>query len=607
MGETLTVPEGAPPTETNKHVREYLSYYVSLPHSPQYAVMINGPWGIGKTFLIKEFLRRNVGNTLKHIYVSLYGLTTIDEINDALLQALYPVLNWRVSKIGARIGKTVLKHFGFESDLTSADVLTISADLLVFDDLERCEASINKVLGYTNAFVEHDGCKVIIIANENEITQFVEYQKRREKLIGKTLEVQSSFDEALLHFLSLIDDADTKSLFQKNLVEICAIYKQSGLNNLRILQQTMWDFERFSHALTDVHRQNKEAMTILLQLLFALSFELKAGRINPGDLRSRMNRLTEALVRDKGEKPSPLMTASQLYPEIDLDDSIISDEVLGDILVNGIIDEVAIRSCIDASRYFVIVAAEPAWRTVWHWFERTEDEFAVALNKMEQQFAAREFSLPGEILHVLGLRLFLSCIDLLKKSRAEVISEGKSYIDDLYATKRLAPLSASDEFSEVRFGGYGGLGIQDNDTAEYQELFAYLQQKRKQVSEESYPEQGLALLKEMESDPHLFFQRVCLTNSTDNWYYHIPILASIDPSAFVSSMLKSSPAHQRTIMMALRTRYEHGGLQGELAAEKAWLIVVRDKLWEHAWGLPPIGKYRLVANIKSNINPALVT
>ena len=113
------------PREANKHIREYLSYYLSLPHSPQYAVMINGPWGIGKTFLVKELLQQNVGSkSLKHIYVSLYGLTTIDDINDALFQALYPALGWKVSKVGARIGKTLLKHFGFEFDFNMSDVLT---------------------------------------------------------------------------------------------------------------------------------------------------------------------------------------------------------------------------------------------------------------------------------------------------------------------------------------------------------------------------------------------------------------------------------------------------------------------------------------------------
>jgi len=75
-----------------------------------------------------------------------------------------------------------------------------------------------------------------------------------------------------------------------------------------------------------------------------------------------------------------------------------------------------------------------------------------------------------------------------------------------------------DAFSEIRFGGYGGLGIHENETVEYRELFAYLQQKGRQALEASYPEKGILLLNEMKSDPALFFRRVCLTNSEDNIY-----------------------------------------------------------------------------------------
>ena len=41
--------------------------------------------------------------------------------------------------------------------------------ILVFDDLERCNMDINRVLGYINRFVEHDGAKVIIIADQEKI------------------------------------------------------------------------------------------------------------------------------------------------------------------------------------------------------------------------------------------------------------------------------------------------------------------------------------------------------------------------------------------------------------------------------------------------------
>jgi hypothetical protein len=591
--------------DKNRHVRDYLAYYTALPYAPRHAVLINGPWGVGKTYLVKAFLQQHVGQDKKYIYISLYGLTTIDEIEAALFQAIYPALGWQVTKLGARVGKTLLRRIGLDPGLKAGELINkLETDLYVFDDLERCEAPINKVLGYINEFVEHDGSKVIIVANESEISDHDEYCRRREKLIGKTLEIQSAFDEAFTYFISLISDRKTRELFEKKAAEIASIYQQSGLNNLRILQQTMWDFERFFRVLTDTHRGNDEAMTVLLRLLFVLSFELKAGRIRSADLESRTDKMVATLARRDGEDSTDLAQAGQRYPEIGLNNSIVSDELLVDVLVKGIIDEDAIRSSVDKSRYFVTPAAEPAWRTVWHWFERTDDEFAVARDRMERQFAAREFSVTGEILHVFGLRLFLSGIGVLSKSRAEVVREGKKYIDDLYAKPRVsAPLT--NEADEVRFGGYGGLAVQENETPEYRELLAYLQQKMKRAAENSYPERGLALLKEMASDPQLYIRRLCLTSSEDNIYYEIPILASIDADLFVSSLLSLHPAHQRIIMMVFKSRYAHGSLGRELAPERQWLATVCSKLVKKAHAMPPIGRYRLLSDIESSMVPAL--
>lgn len=53
--------------------------------------------------------------------------------------------------------------------------------VLIFDDLERCDCSIQDILGYINGFVEQAGMKVIIIANQEEL---------RKKIDAQTLAMQ---------------------------------------------------------------------------------------------------------------------------------------------------------------------------------------------------------------------------------------------------------------------------------------------------------------------------------------------------------------------------------------------------------------------------------
>lgn len=588
---------------TNDHIQEYLTYYVTLPYSPHYAVMLNGPWGIGKTYLIKQFLKENADKIGNYVYVSLYGLTSIEEIDSAVLQALFPALGWKVTKIGARIGATALKYIGVNDDkLKFSDLVNrFEADLFVFDDLERCEAPINKTLGYINEFVEHAGCKVIVLANEIEI-EGSDYKNRREKIFGKTLEVQSAFDEAFRHFVSLIDDKDARDLFGARQDVIASVYLQSKLDNLRILQQAMWDFERLFKVLRPAHRANREAMGVLLQFIFALSFELKSGRIATKDLDGRMNNLVLSVSRRERENASAFSDASKRYVGVNLNDTILSDQVLIDFLIKGIVDQDAVRSCLDRSVYFISSANEEPWQTIWHWFDRTDDEFSTALTKMENQFVLRQFVEIGVLLHVFGLRLFLARIGLLK-TVPEVVRQGKQYVDDLYAAKHLDPLETSD-FDEFHSGGYGGLGIHDHDTAEYRELFQYLKQKRQQASIDTYPERALNLLGEMAADPESYSRKLSPIPGGGS-LSRTPLLATINPDDFAASVLKQPPSSQHTILKTFYFRYEHDALTRDLAIEKGWLLKVRKKLLEKGRSLPPIGQYRLQQNVKQCIDAVL--
>lgn len=595
---------GGSPTR-NKHIWDYLKYYVAFPHPPQYAVLLNGPWGIGKTFFLKRFLDTQFAERSDYVYVSLYGLSSIEEIDEALIAAIYPALSSTSAKIAGRVIKSALKYTGIEIDIKKNDFLSKSgAKLYVFDDLERCEMDVNRVLGYINEFVEHDECKVVILANEKEISNIDKYRQRREKLIGKTLEFESAFHEALDYFLSLLDGT-TRSFIQSKVDDISTIYRHSELNNLRILQQTLWDFERLFRALTEEHVRNETALTVLLRMFFALSFEVKSGRMGPDDLQSRMKQIIVGMMRsNEKDAPTALQAAANRYPDTNLDDSILSDELLTDILVRGVINPNQIRASLDRSPYYVTPENEPPWRVLWHGIERSNDAFYRAFEEVERQFSERLFTVTGELLHVLGLRLWLSDIGLLKQGRARIVAEGKAYIDDLYHQKRFeaTPL---ESLYDLRFSAYGGLGIFETETPEYRELFSYMMDNREKAEIDSYPQKASELLDELQADPDLYFRRLCATGSSDSIYSRIPILASIDPESFVDLVLEQSPDKQRVIMMAFKGRYECGGLERDLTSEAPWLRNVRETLLAKSASMCELGKHRIDRFVHWYVDPFL--
>lgn len=54
--------------------------------------------------------------------------------------------------------------------------MNLSTFIFIFDDLERCECPLKEVFGFLNELVEHENTKVIIIANEKEISGIYEPQ-----------------------------------------------------------------------------------------------------------------------------------------------------------------------------------------------------------------------------------------------------------------------------------------------------------------------------------------------------------------------------------------------------------------------------------------------
>lgn len=186
---------------TDDEIVDVLNNYVDE-NIYNYAVMIDGEWGCGKTYFIKE---RLYGELEKHekekaqnqkeykpkgiIYLSLYGVKSLEEVSKQILMESYLVKSGKakgIFKKGTEItGKMLPVLFDIIKsktglELESEDVsnaiggfLSVKDSILIFDDLERCNCPVNEILGYINTYVEHDGMKVILVANQKEIGKSV--------------------------------------------------------------------------------------------------------------------------------------------------------------------------------------------------------------------------------------------------------------------------------------------------------------------------------------------------------------------------------------------------------------------------------------------------
>ena len=179
-----------------------IKYYIDT-NFYNYAVMIDGAWGSGKTYFVKNVLLKKIESNEKRVlYVSLYGVSDIQELGkklylDYLLKDKSKLVMEHTELVENVIGTIIDIGSPFMGKLGDIDIkekkiknivqntvkhiCPMKNCVLIFDDLERCDCSIQDILGYINGFVEQAGMKVIIIANQEEL---------RKKIDAQTLAMQ---------------------------------------------------------------------------------------------------------------------------------------------------------------------------------------------------------------------------------------------------------------------------------------------------------------------------------------------------------------------------------------------------------------------------------
>lgn len=253
----------------NENITCFLDGYMRNP-DPQYAVMLTGRWGCGKTFFVNEWLKtlekadddREEVIYLKPIYVSVYGMSSLEEVKTEIDRIVNPFCYSKTAKVLKTAAKFASKIV-FKTDLTvdddkevkatasgSLDILSLfesnsdeikGTRFIVFDDIERTFIPMNILLGFINFFVERCKFHVLIIGDESKLegdNQKV-YSDFKEKTIGRQFEILPNVDAALD---SYIKEYGLDKFIKKEREYIIRCFRATSYNNLRLLRQCLYDF-----------------------------------------------------------------------------------------------------------------------------------------------------------------------------------------------------------------------------------------------------------------------------------------------------------------------------------------------------------------------------
>ena len=155
-----------------------------------YAIMINGEWGSGKTYFWNNKIKNKIeslklnGKKYTTIYMSLYGISNLEDISKKIFIETTQLMDKNMKKYMDTHDKTIIPEyaktgldmahlFGVTQNSDKVDYESFfSTDnkVLCFDDLERANVDVIDILGYINNFVEHDHIKTILICNEKELS-----------------------------------------------------------------------------------------------------------------------------------------------------------------------------------------------------------------------------------------------------------------------------------------------------------------------------------------------------------------------------------------------------------------------------------------------------
>ncbi|WMO23944.1 KAP family NTPase [Vibrio parahaemolyticus] len=613
-------------SEKNDNINDFLDYYFGFEHAPEYAVMIKGAWGAGKSWFIKKALERLEQNSGKYLYVSLYGMTCFEDIENSFFEQMHPVLSSKGMKLTSKIAKGLLKatiKLDLDDDGKSETTAKIPTEelklpdylkdtdsfVLVFDDLERCSMNIGDILGYINQFVEHQGYKVLIIANEDEILDKSDdnkcYSRAKEKLIGKTFELVPNTNLALESFIESASSESLKAFYQDNLTNIISVYSSSQCKNLRHLKQALWDFERFYNALPTSTFDKVELKAELLNIFLCFAFETRSANYTIQTISRVKDSIYEDMFDKDEDKPKSLYSVlSSQYPMINFSDSLVEESVWVDFFDKGIIDKEKIKESIERNKYYQDMNTEN-WVKLWHYHDLSDSEFEQLFETVNQEVTEHKYTDHQVVKHLAGLFIRLSDIALIPIDKTKALSTFKSYVDYLFDNDYL-PSELNDHRFDFDTDSWGGLGFAGRDIKEFEQFEEYLNEKIEQYKVKCMPNTAGDLLELMKYDVGLFTLKLILCNREENIYYKTPILKDIDSNKFVEVLLSLPGEKFRRVGYMFKERYSVKQFHVHLINELEWLKEVESLLEQHRnESKGKLSGYRISLLLDSYIKPAI--
>ena len=316
--------------ELNNIIRDYMKAV-----DTDYAIMINGDWGCGKSYYIKHNLptiaagvecpvpsedgqnkllkwgnkqsrdwaikmqgkEDGVQYDEKHycpFYISLYGVSSVNDFYCRVSEGVFGMIG-----TGSNALQSVMESMVGTRVPISAGMLIPYNAVLVFDDLERiCLDKISpiEVLGLINTFSEHRNIKVIIVCNEEAFRKKTiegniqlalddEYRQYKEKTVRFTYTCKVDIWDVYHVLLSKYKEKEYGAYVEECTERILGLFWIGGKSNIRTLKFFIEIYEKLYDEVTELLTSDARPKILdrLLTTTLIYVMEYKQG-LSPKDL-----------------------------------------------------------------------------------------------------------------------------------------------------------------------------------------------------------------------------------------------------------------------------------------------------------------------------------
>ena len=562
-------------------IEDYLNDYVASPN-PDYAMMLTGEWGSGKTYFVEDYIVRSLKTKTSKsaaVYVSVNGLCGIKQITSAIIGSMNRILGSKVFKGAVACGAIALSAFANVSQDDSLELfdsslalLKIKAKLVVLDDLERCSVPIDELFGYVSNLL-HDGVHILLVGSENELrNKHANYDKIKEKVVGKTFRMPENID---VIYDSIMGDPSFEIIN-----DVLLRLKSRLVNDFKNVPRAC-NYRAFKHAIRDFAywykyfnvdiQKNENFITDFSQKFIALSYETQLGNLTKEIFGHRKNPFDEKEPQTEFDK----ILERHGIAQWDVFDSrpclVLSDDTFCKMLFSDNITHDEINREIMGSSYFIKPENKTEWQRLMEWDVLEDDEVFGLTATVRSKLKKYEYVIPEEILHVYCLLCHLHEYGVVKMSLKSIVSHAKRYIRNLRKRGRLQCAQQIDRIDSFghSWGGYNFQG--EFDGKEW-----YVSVRDELIRQTSEADEDLirAWIRHncpggLNGEANQFLQRI----GNGGMWEKRPVFQFVNPVQFLDSYTKLSNRDKRYVGGVLSSRYYYASEEIKKCELKFWRLV----------------------------------